>query len=356
MSRNLYLGADIFKVIEAAQNAPSTVPWVVAEVFQTVQYTNFPARAEAIADEIALAKPQVIGLQEVVTFFKQTPGDFFIGNPNPAEDEVYNFYDILDAALRARGMYYEAFIVTNADVELPMFDPIPSDPSNFSDVRMVDHDVVLVRRGHPASLVLSGNYIAKVGMDLAGVTVEFTRGFIIVDAEINGEIFRFVNTHLEVSSLPGSIFRVIQYYQMAEILVTIDSLAVYPGARPIIMVGDFNSSPEHLPGVYDNTIPYYPPYMLAIGAGYLDTWLLQSKYEEGYTSGFDELVSDPESELFERIDFVFLDPLDLTIDEVKCYLVGDDVSDMVPNPDDPDFYLWPSDHAGVAAKVDLLTP
>ena len=257
-------------------------------------------------------------------------------------------------------MYYEAFTITNADVELPMIDT--SSTTYLSDVRMVDHDVVLVRKGHPAVEVLSGNYAINLGMELGGVYVEFTRGFVMVDVEIKGETFRFVSTHLEVSGETDSIFRLIQYYQMLELLGTIDILAVNQGARPIIMVGDFNSSPEDTEGhglhpVY-GWLPYTPPYMLAIDAGYLDTWLLQSKYDEGYTSGFDEYVSDPEVELFERIDFVFfLDPLDdLTIDKVKCYLVGDDVSDMVPNPNDPGEYLWPSDHAGVVAKVDLLTP
>ena len=70
MTRNLYLGADIFRVVEAAQNpdpnlGPLSVPIAVAEVFQTMLNTDFWERAEAIADEIAKAKPDVIGLQEV---------------------------------------------------------------------------------------------------------------------------------------------------------------------------------------------------------------------------------------------------------------------------------------------------
>lgn len=347
MSRNLYLGADIFKVVEAAQSNPESVPYVVAEVFQTVLYTNFPARAEVIADEIALAEPQVIGLQEVSTFYKQTPGDFMIGNPTPAEDLVIDFYTVLDAALKARGMYYDAFPVTNADVELPMIDP--ASPTFLSDVRMVDHDVVLVRKGHPAWEVLSGNYAINVGMDLGGVYVEFTRGFVIVDTVIKYESFRFVNTHLEIRSDPGSVFRVVQSAQMQELLGTIDYLAL-SDPKPIIMVGDFNSSPEDVPGSYDGLLPYFPPYMQAVAAGYLDTWLLQSKYDEGYTSGFDENLDNPDDELTTRIDFVFLDPLDLTIDKVKCYLVGDEVADMTP------IGLWPSDHAGVVAKVKFLKP
>jgi len=357
ITRNLYLGADIFKVVEAAQTDPDSVPYVVAEVFQTMLDTNFPARAEAIADEIALADPHVIGLQEVSTFYIQTPGDFIFGNPEQANTEIIDFYKVLDAALKARGMYYDAFTVTNADVELPMADPNAGPPYYLSDLRMVDHDVVLVRKGHSAWEVAADNYDLNVGMDLGGGYVEFTRGFVIVDTVIKGEIFRFVNTHLEVRSSPGSVYRFVQSVQMQELLGYLTGL---PDPKPIIMVGDFNSSPEDVPGDYEHPLagplPYVPPYTQAVGAGYLDAWLEQSKYDEGFTSGFDEYVSDPDAELTTRIDLVFLDPLDLTIDKVKCDVVGDEVSDMVPNPNDPGFYLWPSDHAGVVTKVKFLTP
>ena len=50
MTRNLYLGADIFKVVEAAQADPDSVPYAVAEVYQTMLYTNFWERAQAIAE------------------------------------------------------------------------------------------------------------------------------------------------------------------------------------------------------------------------------------------------------------------------------------------------------------------
>jgi endonuclease/exonuclease/phosphatase family metal-dependent hydrolase len=349
MTRNLYLGADIFRVAQAAQDDPATVPFVVADVFQTVLDTNFAERAEAIADEIASAKPQVIGLQEVSTFYIQTPGDFIFGNPNEADDLVIDFYAVLDSALKDRGMYYDAFAVTNADVELPMIDP--NSPTYFSDVRMVDHDVILVRKGHPAVEVLANNYSLNLEMNLGGVNVAFTRGFIIVDVVIKDQSFRFVNTHLELNSLPDSVYRFVQSMQMQELLGYIEGLA---DSKPIIMVGDFNSSPDDVPGVYTHPLigplQYFPPYMQAVDAGYLDTWLLQSKYDEGYTDHFDETVSDPDAELTSRIDFVFLDPSDLTVDEVNCYLVGNEMADMTPSG------LWPSDHAGVVAKVGLLTP
>jgi hypothetical protein len=128
------------------------------------------------------------------------------------------------------------------------------------------------------------------------------------------------------------------------------------------MVGDFNSSPEDVPGYY-GPYPYVPPYMQAVAAGYLDSWLLQNKnHDEGYTSGFDEFVSDPDPTLLDtRIDLIFLKLLDLRVDRVKCDVVGNEVSDMVlntyPNPRSyAGDYLWPSDHAGVVADMQFKVP
>jgi exonuclease III len=330
-------------------------------------YTNFWARAEAIADEIAHAEPDVIGLQEVSTYYIQTPGDFLAGNPVQANDVVIDFYTVLDDALKARGLHYSAFTVTNADVELPMEDPAAGPPLYLSDVRVVDHDVVLVREDIVARKVLARNYRLNLGAETEVGEIELIRGYVIVDAIIQGNIFRFINTHLEVRSEPGSIFRFFQSAQMQELIRTLNLLARIPrlGNLPIIMLGDFNSSPEDVPGLTyhpDITtengrmipLPYKPPYMQAIDNGYLDTWLLQETYDEGYTSGFDEYIDDPDDELKTRIDLIFLNPLELKIEEVEADVVGDEEGDMVEN-DNPDApagaLLWPSDHAGVVVNI-----
>ena len=353
MTRNLYLGADIFKVVEAAQTDPDSIPYAVADVYQTMLYTNFWERAEALADEIALFEPDVIGLQEVFTYYIQTPGDFIFGNPVQANTVVIDFYSVLDAALQMRGMDYTAFTVTNADIEMPMADLNAGPPYYLSDIRLVDHDVILVREDHVASNEYKGNYQYQLELDLGGTSVAFTRGYIALDVNIKGDDFRFVNTHLEVRSAPGSVFRVFQAAQMEELLGTIDYLSWLFDSKPVVMVGDFNSSSEDVPGesyVPDGQggyvlMPYVPPYMMAIDAGYKDSWLEQKKYGDGFTSGFDEYVSDPTAELTSRIDLIFLDPKDLEIDKVKARVVGNKVEDMTPSG------FWPSDHAGVVAKV-----
>ena len=375
MTRNLYLGADIFKVLEAAQNPDPAlggldVPVAVAELFQTVQYTNFPERAQAIANEIFFLRPHLIGLQEVSTWYIQSPSDFFdpfppYVNPDqqPADVVVYDFLQILLDALAARGLNYQVAVssVDNADVELPMLtgfttiegypDPIPT----FDDVRLVDRDVILVRGDVDTSNPAMASYEYNVSESVGGVELEFTRGWVAVDADVHGEDYRFVNTHLEVRSSPYSIFRVIQSAQMKELLTI---LSFEP--KQIILAGDFNSSPEDVPGLGyypddldENGLPkpgaqgidYVPPYMLAMDYfAYLDAWDLLFRPRDGFTSGFNETLDDPDDELTSRIDLIFLSQ-NKEVKRVFAIRTGAHKFWMTPSG------LWPSDHAGVFTRI-----
>ncbi|MDB4264594.1 endonuclease/exonuclease/phosphatase family protein [bacterium] len=372
MTRNLYLGADIFKVLEAAQNPDPNlggldVPIAVAELFQTVQYTNFLERAEAIAREIWITRPHLIGLQEVSSWYTQSPSDFFdfsSGSPvpdpdqEPAEEPVYDYLTILLEALQARGLHYEVAVsVTNAILELPMltgFNTIPGYPGpvpTFDDLLMVDHDVILVRTDVDTSNPMAANYSHYLSETIGGVELDFTRGWTAVDADVCGDTYRFVNTHLEIASDPESIFRVIQAAQMQELLTILSY-----ETNPILLVGDFNSSPEHVPG--DGCLPdesacfeYVPPYQQAtMYAGYLDAWDLIFWPRDGFTDSFDEFLSDPNAELTERIDLVLLKPQDKVIKRVAGMTTGDKPFSMTPSG------LWPSDHAGVVMRIKFTTP
>jgi hypothetical protein len=75
MSRNIYLGADINRPVVAATTAEAEGKSAQEIVFalarathvtrEIVDDTNFPVRAELLADEIARTKPDLVGLQEV---------------------------------------------------------------------------------------------------------------------------------------------------------------------------------------------------------------------------------------------------------------------------------------------------
>ena len=79
----------------------------------------------------------------------------------------------------------------------------------------------------------------------------------------------------------------------------------------------------------------------------LDLWTVRHDLSDefGFTYGQNEYVDNAESQLFERIDHVFGNFAGYEVDKIKVEDVGDDPYDKTPSG------LWPSDHAGVAAKI-----
>src|SRR5262245_9737399 len=135
MTRNLYLGTDLTPIFSAP--SPPALYAAVGAAWAQVQANDFPARAEAIADEIAAAEPDLVGLQEAMLFRTDVPPD---GPATPAETVAYDFVDLLVAALAQRGLdYAPAASFTGTDAELPAGLP----PTK--DVRLTDRVVVLVR-------------------------------------------------------------------------------------------------------------------------------------------------------------------------------------------------------------------
>jgi len=336
MTYNLYVGADIFRIVEAALTDPDSIPFVVAEVVGIVMATDFPERSHAIVDQIAKNRPHLIGLQEVSLIRYQSPGDFLIGNPTPAEDVLYDYLDILMDALAARGLHYEvAGVVENADVELPMFAGIGDTGPLFDDIRLTDHDVILAQKGVRTSNEMAANYSNNLIIPIAGNNVEFLRGYVAVDAKVKGRKYRFVNTHLEVWFAEANI-QGAQAFELATALAS--------ETKPIILVGDFNSSPEDLPSEL-------PPYWIMRAAGYVDTWMRRvGRPDPGFTCCQSEFLTNEDSWLDERIDLVFVRndtdfPAFRDLGPVKARVVGARQRDKTPSG------LWPSDHAGVAAKL-----
>ncbi len=356
MSRNIYLGADIFPVLAAAQNPdPVAVPMAVTGVFQSVQASNFPERAQALADEIGRHKPDVIGLQEVSTWRTQIPGDFLLGNPTQASDVAYDFLEILQAALSERGLHYHvAASVDNADLELPFIAGVEADGVTplFGDLRLSDRDVILVKdsRRISYSTTITGNFAVNGITSVGGTSIEFTRGYTMADVTVRGVDYRFVNTHLETGG--SEPYMSLQAVQMNELMQVIS--ATTNPSTPVILLGDFNSSPTEGPFISTSGIPgldglpLVPPYLQAVGSGYIDTWLSKPKARDGYTCCFDAAVSDEDATLYERIDHIFFNPKDREISKLKVKLVGQSNADMTDES-----ALYPSDHAGLFGKIKL---
>ena len=372
MTQNLYIGADIF----APLDGPITeLPFRVAQTFEKVIESNFPARADVMTDIIARDLPDLIGLQEVFLLRKESPSDFFVNLAVDAEAEVENgdYLNILLEKLEERGLHYHvAASVQNTDVELPMLVCDEQENCWLEDLRVTDHDVILAREDIVTSNEVFLNYPDDISLqfsfDLGGgieLTIVARRGIVAVVALVRGELFRIANTHLVVRgkdlfpaedprSLIASAFQAAQ----AQTLIAFLSNETLP----VIVVGDLNSDPgdpvipDSLTGLGYAIIPPYKQFRLN---SYRDTWrtnLLKFSNPYGHTCCHDENLQNVESTLSERIDFVlvrnrFGSSLFSVLGPVFAVVEGDeeqDKTDTVPP-------LWPSDHGGVAAAMFIPT-
>jgi endonuclease/exonuclease/phosphatase family metal-dependent hydrolase len=327
MTQNLYLGSSLEPAI-AARSADQFVA-AVAQIYGTTVSTNFPKRAEAIADTIAKKEPDLIGLQEVSRWTARAT----VAGPNPPS---YDFLEILLDELDERGLDYSVEAVSdNANIgPVPLVAPnfgcgfVGSAPSCV--VTLQDRDVILVNNDTPRLRVRTsrtGTYTAQQVLQLpTGGTASFARGWAYVDAKFEGRKFRFLNTHLEVER-SGAI-------QEAQAREFRDGPA--RTKRAVIAVGDFNSSAERVP-VSTNT------YETLIDAGFKDAWRRTNRGKAGPTCCQNETLSNATSQLKTRIDLI------LTRGPVRARhakVVGArPISETPPR--------WASDHAGVVAKLRL---
>ncbi len=358
MTRNLYLGADINRPVNAAlaaQLSGATPQGVVVALANAthltraiVDQTDFTVRAQLLADEIVATEPDLIGLQEVA-WWRHGPLQLDqVGVPNATETDS-DFLQLLLDALAARGASYDAVSVAfRADVEAPSFTGGGS--LDARDVRLTMRDVVLMRVDDGLRVLDEGQDIYDVNLEvpLLQQNISFDRGYQWVDVRAGAKRFRFVNTHLEAFSSN------IAFAQAAQVLEEATA-----EDRTTIFVCDCNSDPLNSrvksgPPVFD-TLPHKAAYELITGQGnypgesdYTDQWLEWAPAEEGWTSGLSETVDDATGEDFDhRIDMVFARTADgeaLTVD--RGAVTGTSVASK-----DPATGLWPSDHGGVVLRL-----
>lgn len=313
LSRNMYVGANVDIVIGGD---PQQIPFLVAQAFQELGSTNYPLRAELLADEIARTRPHVVGLQEVSLIRRQQPGDFLAGNPVPATAVVLDFLPILMEALEARGLDYRVVTtVENSDVELPMV----TLQGTLDDVRLTDYDAILARGD-----VATANPVARtftMTLPVPGTPIVVKRGFVAADATVSGRTYRVVNTHLE-SAHPG-----VRLGQAAELVQYLAG-----ETRPIIALGDFNS----------DAVTGEQTYQFLLSQGYADAWLARDgRPTQALTCCQASDLSNTASILDERLDLVL--SRNMAGNPVFADVIGDDPSERSGG-------LWPSDHAGVVVR------
>jgi endonuclease/exonuclease/phosphatase family metal-dependent hydrolase len=316
-SYNLYLGADLTPLFSAT--SPAELVQRAGQVYANVVKTDFPARAEAIAELLAANPPDVAGLQEVA-LWETGP----IGGPlSPSDD----FLQLLLDALARHGLVYRPVAVNlNFSGEAPI--------SATTAARFIDRDVIIARADLPDALLKvsnpeSHNFAAQLVIPTAIPGLSFTvpRGWSAVDVKVRGKTVRFANTHLEAFSTP---VRNAQGHELAAALAT--------STHPVVLVGDLNSRPDDTAGAYGTFT----------GAGYADAWTVVHGPNGGFTSGQSELLDNVPSLLDHRIDYVLYHPR--VVEALEADVIGDELNDRTFSG------LWPSDHAGVVATLHLARP
>jgi hypothetical protein len=126
MTRNIYLGGNINRPIRAAlertgEQGVLALGHANHELREVVDRTDFATRSRLLADEIAAARPDLVGLQEVA-LWRHGPMELDrIGHANASQVD-YDFLATLLADLANRGIRYEpAHVQQLSDVEGPAF-------------------------------------------------------------------------------------------------------------------------------------------------------------------------------------------------------------------------------------------
>jgi endonuclease/exonuclease/phosphatase family metal-dependent hydrolase len=360
LTRNQYLGADLTPVVLA--QTEEQFRDAAEKALNQIAANYFPLRARRLATEVALTEPDVIGLQEVF--------NFTVNGENPYPPFVDHLSETLDA-LAAKGQSYEvAAIVENLDITIPI--------QGIGSVGVLDRDVILVREGieftpiggdfmkgglcgfeipnptpvppFPSTLVSTQsedgcNYTILAGVEGSPIgTIIIERGFVGVDVTVRGRDYRIVNTHLEQQEPdptdPNSA--IIQSLQAVELVGTLQFTT--PPGLPLILLGDFNSSPEHAP-----TGPIIPPYQIIISddfdVSFVDIWDTNryALFDPGYTCCQEAGLSNRRSLLDERIDIIFVRDTSFLSWAFVMGRVPIFPLRLPPN--------WASDHGGVFGKL-----
>lgn len=330
MTYNLAVGIDLDTIF--LQPTLTAVMQQAEVAWAQKDTSDFAVRAKAIAAEIDAARPDIVGLQEVVQFYTQTPPD---GPPPPygpgtvANVKVKDFLELLTTELDARGLDYkvvsdttgETGVVTNADVEVTGA-TAGSTPTPTADYRVVDREVVLASNSAvTVTRVRKGNYAAHIDVPIPGLPTPFPyqRGWVAVDATKSGKAFTLLSTHLDAFD-PR-----VQGAQAHELLTLVSS------GTPTLLVGDMNSDPADVA---------WPAHGILVSSttGFADT---ATEVGAGAPSCcYDAICSDPSAQLTRRVDLVLHSP---HFEPRSVALHGTAMANG----------LWPSDHAGVSAVLGL---
>jgi endonuclease/exonuclease/phosphatase family metal-dependent hydrolase len=324
MQYNVNEGSDFLQV----QGTTTTSQFLVGvgQIVTQVQSTNPPEPMQAVAKQIIARKPDLVSLEEL--------DQWYTGSFNPATSQCgamtleYDMVQELLAALAAQGGHYQ-IVVQGQQYAFP---PTPGLilPSTFLCAQVVNHVAILARTDvDPRELRLSNpqtaQYVNERVLQTPVGALPEPRAWVAVDGVFRGKAFRFIGTHLE------SVDASIRELQGGELRAGPANVQV-----PVIVAMDSNAQAA--------PPPQDPTYVDFINAGYADAWSGLFPMRPGLTCCQSEADNNPVSQLSQRIDLVLTKG---SLEAERIALFNDDPASRLPDG------LWPSDHAGVAASLEL---
>lgn len=302
---NLYLGADLAPLLLGAP-AGADPQAAFDEVRRQLQATAFPRRVDALAAALLQEPADLVGLQEVCLW-------------RAGGAVLWDYQAELLAALTRQGCPYE---------------PVVSQPTfrgagavvvdgRTVDLEAAGSNTVLRRRGSRVETAgaATGLYGSAFTVPTGALGLEATleRGWCSVRCSVAGKPFTFVNTHTEAYDAAS------RDTQRDELLGSLTD-----EAEPAVVVGDFNAVPEHV----------------GMPAGFVDAWVAAGHPSAGPEAATCCQAGDLRNEeptLTDRIDYVWVRGARV----VSATRVGASPEKRFAEG------LWPSDHAGVVAELEL---
>ncbi len=222
----------------------------------------------------------------------------------------------LRKALAARHLKYRFLGVGSwTDAELPSGNP----PT--MDVRITVRDALLVRTDRKLKIRRTRKVQYATTTSLFGGLVVAKRGYVYADVTLAGRTFRVVTTHLE------SFNNASQVAQGQEL-----ATGALHTKLPTVLLGDLNSRS-------DGTGT--PTYANLIAAGLQDAWAEAHPGDAGLTCCHGDDLRPIGGPFYSRIDYALIEN---GFRATAAGIVGEDPSDRISG-------LWPSDHAGLWARL-----
>jgi endonuclease/exonuclease/phosphatase family metal-dependent hydrolase len=319
MNQNMFAGSNAQAF--ATAKSKEELAAAVATTVKQLEASKPAERAAAMAREIARAQPDLVGLQEASILE--------VGTPPTVKFDLLQL--LIDELVNKQRKPYKVVAEVTGFVT-------PPELVALFKVKFTSRDAIIARTDlPPGDLRLGppqiGSYKNIRVTPLAdGKKYSDPVGWASVDVRSRGRDFRFVTTHLDPGSLKNNIPE-LAHAQAQELLETAMNTPL-----PVVLVCDCNATADI------SANPSFATYKVFRDAGFVDAFKAAHPDQSGFTCCQDENLLNQESALKYRIDLVLFRGA-FTVENVQ--VIGNSKTDRTQSG------LWPSDHAGIVAALQL---